>query len=108
MEENDLRLLVGFLQERLQDATAVVCYNDEIAYSMVQALFAAGRRVPEDTAVVSFDNSYLSQLGPVPITSLGPRSHIGRAAAEHMIALLNGEMPASEFLEWKLVPRGSG
>ena len=108
LEEKDLRLLTGFLENRLGDATAVVCYNDEIAYHMIQALLSAGRRVPEDVAVVSFDNSYLSQIGPVPITSLSHRSRMGRVAAEHMIALLNGETPRSTFLEWDLVLRQSG
>ena len=108
LEEKDLRLLTGFLENRLGDATAVVCYNDEIAYHMIQALLAAGRRVPEDVAVVSFDNSYLSQIGPVPITSLSHRSRMGRVAAEQMIALLSGETPSSRFLEWDLVLRKSG
>lgn len=108
LEEKDLRLLTRFVETRLNGATAVVCYNDEIAYHMIQALLSAGRRVPEDVAVVSFDNSYLSQIGPIPITSLRHRSRMGRVAAEHMIALLNGEAPRSSFLEWELVLRKSG
>lgn len=108
MEEKNLRLLAGFLESRLGDASAVVCYNDEIAYHLIQALLAMGRRVPEDVAVVSFDNSYLSQIGPVPITSLSHRSRMGRVAAELMIALLNGEPAKSRLLEWELVLRKSG
>lgn len=108
MEEKDLRLLTRLVETRLRGATAVVCYNDEIAYHMIQALLSAGRRVPEDVAVVSFDNSYLSQIGPIPITSLRHRSRMGRVAAEHMVALLNGETPRSSFLEWELVLRKSG
>ena len=68
----------------------------------------AGRRVPEDVAVVSFDTSYLSQLGPVPITSLSHRSRMGRVAAEQMIGLLLGEAARSKSLEWELVARSSG
>ena len=108
LQEKDRRLLSCFLRKRLGDATAVICYNDEIAYHLVQALLDAGRRVPEDVAVVSFDNSYLSQLGPVPITSLSHRSHMGRVAAEQMAALLRGGDARSKFLEWELVIRNSG
>ncbi len=108
LEDGDGRLLAGFLQKRLEDATAVICYNDEIAYRLIQALLGAGRRVPEDVAVVSFDNSYLSQLGPVPITSLSHRSRMGRVAAEQMIGLLQGEAARSKSLEWELVTRSSG
>ena len=108
LEENDGRLLSDFIERRLGNATAVICYNDEIAYRLIQALLTAGRRVPEEAAVVSFDNSYLSQLGPVPITSLSHRSRMGRTAAEQMAGLLRGEAVASKFLEWELVVRKSG
>lgn len=108
LENQDGQLLADFLQKRLGDATAVICYNDEIAYHLIQALLAAGRRVPEDVAVVSFDNSYLSQLGPVPITSLSHRSRMGRVAAEQMASLLRREAACSKSLEWELVVRISG
>ena len=108
LEEKDGRVLTDFLQNRLGDATAVICYNDEIAFHLVQVLLAAGRRVPEEVAVVSFDNSYLSQISPVPITSLSHRSRMGRVAAEQMIGLLLGEAARSKSLEWELVARSSG
>ena len=108
MEERGGRMLEDFLERRLEDATAVVCYNDEIAFHLIRALLAAGRRVPEEVAVVSFDNSYLSQISPVPITSLSHRSHMGRAAAEQMLCLLQGEPVHSKNLEWELVIRSSG
>lgn len=108
LAQKDDRLLTDFLRRRLGNATAVICYNDEIAYHLIQALLEAGRRVPGEVAVVSFDNSYLSQLGPVPITSLSHRSRMGRAAAEQMIGLLRGEPAHSKFLEWELVVRSSG
>ena len=108
LEEQDGALLADFLGKRLGSATAVICYNNEIAYRLIQALLDAGRQVPEEVSVVSFDNSYLSQLGPVPITSLSHRSRMGQAAAEQMIRLLQGEPVHSKFLEWELVVRNSG
>ncbi|WP_303436606.1 GntR family transcriptional regulator [uncultured Oscillibacter sp.] len=108
LEDKDSRLLADFLNKRLEGATAVICYNDEIAFHLTQALLAAGRRVPEDVAVVSFDNSFLSQISPVPITSLSHRSRMGQAAAEQMISLLRGETAHSKFLDWELVRRESG
>lgn len=108
LEEKDSRLLTDFLQKRLDGATAVICYNDEIAYPLIQTLLAAGRRVPEEVAVVSFDNSHLSQIGPVPVTSLSHRSRMGQVAAEEMFRLLQGEPAHSKFLEWELISRSSG
>lgn len=108
LEERDTRLISRFLQERLDGATAVVCYNDEVASLLIQELLAQGRKTPEDVAVVSFDNSYYSQIGPVPITSLRHKSRMGGVAAEQLIALLGGAAGQSKVLGWELVERASG
>ena len=63
--------------------------------------------MPEDVAVVSFDNSYYSQISPIPITSLRHRERMGRMAAEEMIRILNGEQGQSQALEWELLERSS-
>ena len=106
MEETKLS---RFIDERLGDATALVCYNDEIAYSAIQHLLRRGRTIPDDIAVVSFDNSFYSQIGSVPITSLGhkaPRS--GIAAAELLLKMLEGTAAESVLLRWELISRQSG
>ena len=100
-------LLRRFLTQRLEPATAVICYNDEIAFLLIQELLAMGRRVPEDVAVVSFDNSYYSQISSIPITSLRHREKMGRAAAAEMIRILNGEPGRSQALAWELLERSS-
>lgn len=94
---------------RLGDATAVVCYNDEAAYRLVQFLLNSGRRVPEDVAVVSFDNSSLSDVSPVRITSLSYEDrNIGRISAAKLIKLINGKTVESEAVPWTLVEKESG
>ncbi len=108
LEEKDGTFLETFLRERLGGATAVVCHNDEIAFHLIQALLAADHRVPDDVAVVSFDNSFYSQMGPVPITSLNHRVRMGRVAAEQLIGVLDGEPARTRFLDWELVVRSSG
>lgn len=107
LEKRRFDLLRRFLAERLEPATAVICYNDEIAFLLIQELLAMGRKVPEDVAVVSFDNSYYSQISPIPITSLRHREKMGRAAAEEMIQILHGEPGQSRALEWELLERSS-
>lgn len=108
LERGDGAPLRRFLSERLAETTAVICYNDEIAYLLIQALLAAGRRVPEDVAVVSFDNSYYSQIGPMGITSLWHKAKkMGEVAAEQLICILKGEAGTSLSLDWELVERGS-
>lgn len=107
LEKRRFDLLRHFLTERLGPATAVICYNDEIAFLVIQELLALGKRVPEEVAVVSFDNSYYSQICPIPITSLRHREKMGRAAAEELIRILEGAPGRSRALEWELLQRSS-
>ncbi len=107
IEKRRFDLLRRFLAERLDPATAVVCYNDEIAFLLIQELLAMGKKVPEDVAVVSFDNSYYSQISPIPITSLRHREKMGRTAAEELIQILHGAAGQSRALEWELLERSS-
>lgn len=101
-------LLDHFIRHRIGSATAVVCYNDEIAYLLIKRLLAHGKSVPEDVAVVSFDNSFYSQIGPVPITSLGHKTNrTGKAAADMLLQILSGTEPKSIRLEWELFCRAS-
>ncbi len=92
----------------LQNCTAVVCYNDEVASHLVRQLPLHGVRIPEDLAVVSFDNSQYSELTPVRITSLshGDRN-VGRLAAQLLVRQMNGEPCRSELVPWTLVEKES-
>ncbi len=108
MEQQGGALLRRFLTERLDDVSAVICYNDEVAFHLIRELLAMGKRVPEDVAVVSFDNSYYSQIGPVHITSLWHRhSRMGQVAAEELIHILRGQQGTSRSLDWELMERAS-
>lgn len=92
----------------LDGCTAVVCYNDEIASRLVSTLIKRGIRVPEDVAVVSFDNSQYSELSPVRITSLSHGTYnVGRMAAEALIQLLNGDVCSSQIAPWVLKEKES-
>lgn len=108
VEERNSELLRRFVQENARTCTAVVCYNDEIAFYLIKELLQAGIRVPEDMAVVSFDNSYYSELSTIPITSLGHESHaVGRAAASGLLNMLRGQPSDSQQLPWQLHRRES-
>ena len=83
--------------------TAVICQNDEIAYWLIRELRYAGMRVPED-----FDNSYMSDLNSVRITTLShEKQELGTAAASALLKIIQGEPVLSEDLSWKLIQKGS-
>ena len=98
-----------FINKRLSGSTAVVCYNDEIAFSLIKRMIEFGKKVPDDISVVSFDNSFYSQIGAVPITSLGHRmQRTGKVAAEMLVSMLGGGKEQSLSLKWELTARASG
>ncbi len=105
---SDTGFLTSFLRKNREACSAVICQNDEIAYWLVKELRYADIRVPEDVSVVSFDNSYMSDLNAVRITTLSHKKHeMGAAAAAALLRLIKGEDVPSEELSWQLVPRGS-
>ena len=57
------------LQQR-PDLDAIVAACDMTATGAIQALVATGRRVPDDVAVVGFDDSVLAALTTPPLTSV--------------------------------------
>ncbi|MBE5760000.1 MAG: GntR family transcriptional regulator [Clostridiales bacterium] len=93
---------------RLQGSTAVVCYNDEAASYLVRYLVKNGVRIPEQLAVVSFDNSVYSDLSPCRISSLSHGDeNVGRLAALALVAKLRGEKAESRLVSWILEEKES-
>lgn len=69
-----------------------------------------GRRVPEDLAVVTFEDSYASELADPPLSVIRRPSHqLGREAAAMLLKLVHGEEVQSRvrLLPPELVVRGS-
>lgn len=99
----------GRIRRSLDGCTAMVCYNDQIAYTVISELKKAGIAVPEDISVVGIDNSPLAAICEVPITSLAhPMETLGQACAQHLLCLIDdpGFQATLEF-DPKLVERES-
>jgi len=99
-------------QEWLRSPTsAVLAYNDLLAIGFIQAVIAAGRRVPEDVSVVGFDNILDSELVRPRLTTLAaPLVSLGSAAVNHLLTNGRRETPASTepvLLPARLVVRES-
>ena len=85
----DLEKTAGILFDRMRGYTGVLCYNDAVAFQLIQLSMKKGIRVPQDLSVVSIDNSNLAEISPVPITScLHPKERLGIKAAENMIRMI--------------------
>jgi LacI family transcriptional regulator len=72
---------------------AIFCGSDQIARGVVDTLRAAGRRIPDDVAVVGFDNWEPMALGAQPpLTSIDMcLEDVGRTAAEHLLSAIAEE-----------------
>ncbi len=72
--------------------TAVVALSDVLAFGVIDAALAAGVRVPDDLAVVGFDDVETSRLlRPALTTVRQPIREKGRRAAELFVKMLHAE-----------------
>lgn len=64
--------------------------TDQLAIGAIKALIECGYRVPEDVAVMGFDNmSFSSVFEPAVTTMDYPKSFIGKEAARKLVTLIN-------------------
>lgn len=78
---------------------AVFAGNDTIALGAMAAIHQHGLRIPNDIALVGFDDLPFAPYTVPPLTTVGvPAIEQGRLAAEMLMQLLRGETPAQQAL----------
>jgi LacI family transcriptional regulator len=100
------------LLKRSPDLDAVFVASDLMAVGAVDVLLREnGKRVPEDVAVVGFDDSSAALSGAIPLTTVHqPQRQMGRAMAQMLLDRLGDEDHAGTqrlLLETRLVIRDS-
>lgn len=66
-----------------QRPSGVFCANDLVALGLLQEVVRRGLRVPQDVAIVGYDDIDFAAAAVVPLSSIRqPREQLGRAAAE--------------------------
>jgi DNA-binding LacI/PurR family transcriptional regulator len=88
---------------------AIFAGDDESASGAIAALREGGRRVPEDVAVVGFDDvSFARFLNPPLTTVRAPIEQVGREAVRQLVNLIrDGSAEAKTLLPTELVIRES-
>jgi LacI family transcriptional regulator len=92
--------------------TALFCATDRMAMGAYDALRELGRRIPDDVAVVGFDNQELiaAYLRP-PLTTLAlPHYAMGQWAVQHLLQLIDddtGQPPLQHTLACEYIARAS-
>jgi LacI family transcriptional regulator len=90
--------------------TAIYSANDDMAMGAFEALLDAGLDIPEDIALVGFNNVEATSLRTIEMTTIEQHAHeMGRLAAERVIQkikqLPGSQAPQQVMLEPKLVVR---
>ena len=104
------------LLDRRPDLDAVFAGSDVMAAGARQVLRTAGRRIPEDVALVGFDDSAIARHMDPPLTSVRqPIAEMGRTMTDVLLAEISDRRPAASrrldrpqiVLPTELVPRAS-
>ena len=89
---------------------AIVCANDQMAIGVVRTLTARGIRIPEEVAVVGFDDIFPASLTDPPLTTVHqPMRKIGERGCDRLIERIAHPSlrPKVELLPAELVLRSS-
>ncbi len=115
VEEGDYRYTSGYraarrILERQERPTAILCFNDEMAFAARAAVYEAGLTVPDDISLVGFDNWDMSGYGTMRLTTV--ERNMGDLAREGTRVLLrrieDGIIDNSRiFLDNRLIIRES-
>lgn len=93
-----------------QKPDAIFCLSDYSTISVMRAIFHLGLRIPEDIALIGYDNISLSQYLPTALSTIDTRSvEVGAKSAELLIRKLRHEDESLQQIvfEPKLVVRES-
>lgn len=88
---------------------AIFTGDDEAAVGALQALRAVGKHVPEEVAVVGFDDQRLAAVLDPPLSTVhAPTEEVGRVAAQRLIHLIRtGEARPLTLLPTQIIVRRS-
>ncbi|MFG1930004.1 LacI family DNA-binding transcriptional regulator [Mycobacterium sp. NPDC048908] len=87
---------------------AIFATNDFAAIGAFGVLRDKGIRVPDDVALVGYNDTPLAEGGAVPLTTIrSPMHEMGRQGVRLLLEVLAGRRPESVLLEPELIIRGS-
>lgn len=105
----DKKALGALLRSRIRP-DAIVCGNDEHAATLIETLNRIGKRVPDDIAVVGFDNIAIAHTMTPPLTTIAqPVKKLAATAFKTLLARIRypNNDPREILLDAPLVVRQS-
>ncbi len=96
------------LLTREPDIDALFIASDLMAAGALVSLAAAGRRVPDDVAIIGYDDSVIARTTDPPLSSVRqPIEGLGAELARTLLRRIDGGPPESTVLPTELVLRAS-
>ncbi len=95
--------------KRIEGCTALICYNDRIAFRVIDFLYRQGISVPQDISIIGFDDSDTGNNSQVGLTTFShPKAELGEMAARQLLRMIGGErFEATVKFKPKFVERNS-
>jgi DNA-binding LacI/PurR family transcriptional regulator len=108
-EEGGAAAMTRLLARPGRPVDAVFAASDLMAAGALRALRAAGRRVPEEVAVVGFEDSAVARYAQPPLTTVRqPIEEMGRQATRLLLAKVAGQAGGMHLvLDVELIVRAS-
>lgn len=111
-DEDDVVVLVSDMLRKNPKIDGLICFNIGIAARALQACELLNLTVPDDVAVIGYDDTLLAQLTNPPLTTLDltiPKRDLGAMAARMLLERIeNSEIQQEDvILQHKLVVRAS-
>ena len=105
----DLDVIKDKIITRIKGCTAIITYNDVVAYHVLRMLKEEKIDVPKDISIISIDDSELAKMCEPNLTSLPyPTKELGTRAAENMVRLIrNPDYDATFEFKMDIVERDS-
>jgi len=103
------KVITRILGEGLQ-FSAIFAFSDMIANEVIYTLQENGVKVPQDVAVVGFDNIQAKLFFPFPLTTISPTQSIARKAIHLLLKIMKGvgqEKHHHEIIDTSLIVRAS-
>ncbi len=89
--EDDGAAATWTLLERGADTTGVIAFNDRCAVGVLDTLLRAGVKVPQDMSVVGYDDSRLSRISYVDLTTVGQNpAELAATAVQRAVSRVDG------------------
>ena len=106
--ESGYEIGVNFCKSKERPA-AIFAYKDLAALGFEQAALEHGLSIPQDVAIVGFDNIESTEYAPVPLTTISqPTDKIGKMSTELLIQKIQGnEIQFHTILKPELIIRKS-